>query len=388
MRVSTNTARLVATGALIMLSSFMTLLPAISQSSCTAYNEEGGTCSISCAEGQAATCYNASGANAPLCSCQSNSISKRLHKADQFIPLVFRLESASSKFLNSDPVQTLNVPDSVNAKLAGLSNHHLRDDCVWVEDPPHERPDTGHFGGGGGPNHGGMAVNSIVTYSAPSSGHTVCHPVYGKLTVILPLIVISGPTGTLHEPDWNHIPSDVSIERFSNRNCTPLPQIETLRHSVTETEGYSISNTRTLETGSSNTVSLNGSFKIGIVGFGGSDSITVNSRSSISDTNTQNQTIQHTEDNAFNLQYAAMNLTEGTHTVSQYHVPVPFDGTITVDGGVTPNLDGITRLSQLLPSEADRTFSFAGRRTGRGAVSGTGSPGKKASSRWSPTGRG
>ncbi len=43
---------------------------AIPGSSCSASNEAGGTCSITCPDGKSAVCHNATGANTPSCSCQ------------------------------------------------------------------------------------------------------------------------------------------------------------------------------------------------------------------------------------------------------------------------------------------------------------------------------
>jgi hypothetical protein len=37
--------------------------------SCSAKNENGGTCSVTCREGQTASCQNASGTNPPSCKC-------------------------------------------------------------------------------------------------------------------------------------------------------------------------------------------------------------------------------------------------------------------------------------------------------------------------------
>ena len=39
-------------------------------SSCSAHNDVGDTCTISCPEGQAAQCFNAAGAGTPQCQCK------------------------------------------------------------------------------------------------------------------------------------------------------------------------------------------------------------------------------------------------------------------------------------------------------------------------------
>jgi hypothetical protein len=38
-------------------------------SSCTAHNDNGGTCSVDCDAGKSAECSNASGSSAPTCEC-------------------------------------------------------------------------------------------------------------------------------------------------------------------------------------------------------------------------------------------------------------------------------------------------------------------------------
>ena len=39
-------------------------------SSCSAHNDVGGTCSISCPDGKAASCSNGTGASSPVCECR------------------------------------------------------------------------------------------------------------------------------------------------------------------------------------------------------------------------------------------------------------------------------------------------------------------------------
>jgi hypothetical protein len=50
---------------------------AVAGSSCTASNETGITCSISCVDGQAAVCQNATGSANPNCYCSSSLLTKR-----------------------------------------------------------------------------------------------------------------------------------------------------------------------------------------------------------------------------------------------------------------------------------------------------------------------
>lgn len=60
----------------ILLIFFLFFSSVASTYACSASNENGDTCETNCSEGQTASCSNASGANAPTCTCTDSITNK------------------------------------------------------------------------------------------------------------------------------------------------------------------------------------------------------------------------------------------------------------------------------------------------------------------------
>ena len=228
------------------------------------------------------------------------------------------------------PVENTNLIDVINSKLGTLPNHHLRDACQEVL--------CGAF-----------------------SYHKVCQNINGKLTVQPPLIVSAGPTVKISQPNWKSIPADFYLAHAKYKNCGSIQQSQTFQHVITLTEGIQITKTKALMTGSSVSVQIKADFKVSdAFSFGQSTQYTVNTQSTITDANAESYTSQKQESVSNPVLVPSMTEVQMQRSFIQYHVPVPFSGTITVDGQVAPNLDSIALISNVVPASSDRTFAFSG----------------------------
>ena len=330
-----------------------------SDSSCTATNDNGDqTCSISCPTGQSASCQNGTGSTAPVCSCSGMP-----DNAGRTVQHVFRVPSSKGLFkfvvpsvekLTSAPSVTTstNLIDVINAKLSTLPDHHVSDSCHEEHDmcPGHQicRCCVGGremcFGGAPYPCH----------------SRQVCTPIMGKLTIAPPLNVVKGPTITLGPVDFNSIPTSVLTGRGTYRNCSTIQQSETFTHTEQIAEGDTITKTSSLQSGRTENTSITGSIKLYVISVGGTSSLQLNTTTTYTQSDAENHTQSKIEQVQIPLLAPAKSLTTISHSFIVYHIPIPFTGTITVDGPVSPNLDGVNSLSQILPNDADRTFSFSG----------------------------
>lgn len=321
----------------------------LSQDSCSATNEKNDKrCSVSCSQGQTASCTDVSDSNDPTCYCTGvpstpSAVGTRfaLKNGKVFEPVTDHQEEV--------PVETTDVVSVIDQKLSQLPDHHLRQECHPVQSgtyclPPPCCGRQPHL----------APLGCVPTYT------NVCQQVYGKLTVQPPLIVVSGPTVTLGNVNWNDIPSDFFPGRGIYTNCQSLVQDEQFSHTEAMMIGDTVTKTKTLSTGSSQSSSISGSIKIGPINVGDQQTLTISTQSSITDSNAENHTKSTSETVTVPWHIAAMTESTIQHTIILYHVPVPFTGTVAVDGQISQNLDGIHLLSQLLPSESDRTFDFAG----------------------------
>jgi hypothetical protein len=98
--------RLVATVLVLSISVFP--IAASADSSCSAHNDSGGTCSITCPSGQSASCSNTTGANPPICQCVSSGgnelsvSSKRDRKSASF-----SIDLMDHRLINDDHTRAL-----------------------------------------------------------------------------------------------------------------------------------------------------------------------------------------------------------------------------------------------------------------------------------------
>lgn len=338
----------------------LALLPhsALSQSSCAAQNENGDQrCSISCPAGQSASCSDATGSNAPSCTCAGISENLKvksslfaLRKGQIFEAMDFVAPSPS-------PIEDTDLISVINTKLATLPDYHLRDSCSGQLDQSCWLSRFNQINA-----FPGDPAFRVALYEQARAVCTrnVCQPVSGKLTVQGPLNVSAGPTVKVDTPNWDDIPADVDMHHQTYKNCSAVQQSDTFTHSVTRTVGDQITKTHVLTTGSSQTVQISAGLKIGIANFGGSDTLAFSSQTQITDSSMDSHTEQKTDTISLPLIVPPMTLLDLKHSFIQYRVPIPFSGTIAVDGQVSSNLAGISQISSVLPNASDRIFTFSG----------------------------
>lgn len=61
---------------IVALTTLMQCIAGVADSSCSAKNETGGTCSVTCPSGQSASCSDTTGANPPICQCNPSNASQ------------------------------------------------------------------------------------------------------------------------------------------------------------------------------------------------------------------------------------------------------------------------------------------------------------------------
>lgn len=189
----------------------------------------------------------------------------------------------------------------------------------------------------------------------------VCSPVHGKLSVGSPLLTVKGPTVSLGGVNWKDIPTDVFSAEGRYINCSSEKQGDTLQHQVSMSVGTTVTKTKVVETGSTETVAISGEVKFSDqFKVGGSSSLSFNTKTSISNAEAENNTSQKSYNISKPVVVPPMSEVTISHSVIQYTVPIPFSGSIVVDGKLQPNLEGLGQLSAVLPSEKERTFEFAG----------------------------
>jgi hypothetical protein len=323
-------------------------LSTAAQSSCSATNENNDQrCSVDCSAGQSASCSDASGSNTPSCSCSGIPAAAKVKNGRFKL-----LDNAMITFADADvapsPVQNTDLLSVINSKLGSLKDYHLADSCHTEIDQACALQIQTAFGTFiGGP--GATAFNESVLRQNIQirCKRDICQPVNGKLTIQVPLIVSGGPTVKIGQPNWKDIPSDVNMHHQTYTNCSDAQQSDSFQHSITRTVGQQITKTKALTTGSSQVVQISGSVDIKALKLGGTDTLSVSTQTQITDANQESHTDQKIDSITLPLVVPAMSLMEIRHSFIQYSVPIPFTGTITVDGQVRSNLSG---LAHFLPS--------------------------------------
>lgn len=110
-------------------------IQALADSSCSAKNDSGGTCSITCPTGQSASCSDTTGANPPICKCVTPSglqaarsmplLSKALDE-DMRGWTITTYKTDLDQWHTSNRVITSSAPDRIRASDVGTplrANH-------------------------------------------------------------------------------------------------------------------------------------------------------------------------------------------------------------------------------------------------------------------------
>jgi hypothetical protein len=167
----------------------------------------------------------------------------------------------------------------------------------------------------------------------------------------------AGPTVTTSEPNWASIPDEILGYRETYTNCTSLQQSATFKHTETTLIGNKISKTSTLKIGQELGAKIDYEYSDSLSG-----GLTYKFSQEISTSDTVEKTSQETKtfETTLPLLIAPNTKIVMDHYWVRREVSIPYSGTVTLDASIIQNLEGITSLSQLLTTPADRTFTFSG----------------------------
>lgn len=352
------------------------VMPALgfAQASCSAQNDRGDTCSITCAVGQAAVCSNAVGSGTPSCECQgspSDGSAVLLVPPARMQAQAQRANPVAAQAAQSVRIEATNARVALNQKLAGLRDYKLRMSCREV--------DTGesvcHESHGprcpvGVPTPGAKAAAQVV--EPLCAGDIICYhrtktvcdiPVFGKLTVTGPLSVDGEPKVTVKEPNWNDVPVQFVGRRLEYLNCGPLQQQQTFAFAEKYTLGERVIMTKTVEDTIGGELAANVSYSPGSGGgFGGGTSAKVSFSHKVSLSNSKEQSFT-TEKNLsesvpVQLPPNSVNVFEAQWR--KIDAPISFSGAVVLDASLSSNLEKVAHVSDVLPTAPDREVQFAG----------------------------
>lgn len=327
--------------------------PALSQSSCSATNDNGdATCSISCPVGQSAECRNGTGSSSPECGCSGES-----QLVSIFIP---RPDSTGTLAFAPSSLEHTNVLQSINAKLAGLRDYALRKTCSRERVGRECRDEScGVFSSGESRDIREQFLpcqNPRVCYDVFD---TICRNVTGKLTSSPSFTIEIPPSVVVEEPNWKDIPTEILGYRETYINCTSLKQSISFRHGETVRTGRKASKTKAIAT--NDRIDVKVEYKLAkdlgpSIGGGYSYSKTV----TITDLNEESEEETRPLEKVIPLDIASGTQVVMDHQWIRREVPIFFNGRVTLDSAIEKNLEGIHRASQVLKNTADRTFEFSG----------------------------
>ena len=331
----------------------------VDAASCSANNEVGDSCSIDCAEGQAAECYNGTGANPPQCRCTGEQTEQWRGIGGTMIDLPSAPSTVRASAVSRIPtLHETNINQVINARLSALRDYHLANRCEQVVIGRRCEPSICRDGG-----ITPATLRTTTPQTAIQAKCTWCYAiterrcerVMGKLSLKDVVTVEAPPTVDVGEPNWKGIPKEFRGLRESYKNCNPIDQQYTYQHKEETKLGAKVIKSEIVKTGAS--ISTDVSFNWSVGGKLGAKfdrSVTI--------TEGQTEDYQTSETLLFTLPVIVpgMSLSTLEHFFITREIPVEFNGTVQVDGAISPNEEGITMLSQVLTDASSRQFKFAG----------------------------
>ncbi|MCK8655421.1 hypothetical protein [Pseudomonas umsongensis] len=337
---------------LIIITALIALSPITSgyASSCSAKNDAGGSCSISCADGQKAFCQDSSGGSAPECECQNNLTNRN-----------FKLEKSAPKIgmLNLEqPLSSTNAVTVLNGILAAQRDINLREVCTKVESGKQSCKTI---------RMPCAAPDKPVLMQAPIRevlcSDLECRPIYkdsctiavGKLTVAGPISADADVKVKVTEPNWDGIPVEYLARKLTFMNCSNAEQNQQFSYSQDITTGGRVVMTKAIEN------TTNSSFKLGFsYVVSGEASVSFSKKVSFTDQQEQNFQEKSTISEVYPIKIPPQSTTTFEIAWRKIEVPVKFNGVAVVDAPLSNNLENILFASQLVPDPKDRSIAFEG----------------------------
>lgn len=335
----------------------------VGANSCSATNEVGDSCSISCPVGQSASCMNGVGVNPPRCECSGTP-------TNIIIPLdggTTVMSGAASADAGETIFAQTDIVAVVNARLATLRDYQIDERCerVVVGMECNTPPCGVQLGVGDGTMGASTLVSDAPLHMCPTTCWNIyamqCSPVMGKLSIAGAVQVVGEPTVAVEPPNWEGIPRKQLGVRKAFNNCSSEKQSYLFSHSQNVTVGAKVAKLKTVTAGVQIGAKVGFSYG-GAPGFGGSGEVTTQFSRSVSVSDSNEETYQENRTLAFQdtINVPSMRKQTMVHFWTLLDVPVRFSGTVTVDAPVNGHRESVTMLSQLLPDASDRTFEFEG----------------------------
>jgi hypothetical protein len=185
----------------------------------------------------------------------------------------------------------------------------------------------------------------------------VCDRIIGKLTVTGTPFIEKSIDVKVEKPDWNALPpAEIVGLRETYTNCLTEKQSQTFTFSKVITTGSEVTKTQTVADAGDINIDVGFNF----VWF--SSKVNARFNHSVSVSEAKRETYTQSETASVNLPIIIDPMTkvflERSWIVRR--IPVVFSGTVQLNAAVGPNLEGIGTVSQVVQSQLDRTFSFAG----------------------------
>lgn len=316
--------------------------PALAQSSCSASNEVGGTCSITCPVGQAAVCIPANGASTPECFCTGGSESQL---SRSLFTTTARISSsgALSALAANQPVTLVDVKSTADAIVAAYGpvpvtretvRHEDREFCRFVR-----------------------AISEVVctSLSVPVTEKRTTN----ELLTFGPLEIVDTSEIAFDAPSFKELPDEVTIALARAQNCQDAGLASVSNNvGVTVSRGSSLSITSSVTRTVGKTLGF--SYKVPDSGF------TINGQLSVSNATSSGSTKMEQESTSIARSTTATvsNLKPNTAVAIEVYaykigVTAPFSAKLVVDAALSANDRGLKRLSDIAAPDK-RTFYIRG----------------------------
>ncbi|UTM60481.1 hypothetical protein L4174_023740 (plasmid) [Photobacterium sp. CCB-ST2H9] len=346
-------------------------------SSCDASNDFGDTCSISCPEGEAAQCTDGGESRQPECECEEDpsSSDEDIHTSRVLLypykesSLMDSLEyktasSSDSSDLDIRLETETNIEEIINAKLNGLKNYYLRDQCYEkvVGRKCEYEPIP-------------CIVSSVdlnyefgLAFDCPPVSHkscydvkeNVCKKISGKLELGQGIKVQGEPEVQVTKDRIKAIPQAAMVMTTKFTNCSTEKQSYTFKHDEETRTGILYSNTDTLKSKQGLSISANVGINVGFIKGGISVSRSESKEVQASKRSDESEYLTKTFSFAEPVKVSELTKSISEHSFLKQFAEAPYEGTVVVDGPIKSNKSGINKLSDVFPEEKDRTFRFKG----------------------------
>nr|WKF58512.1 hypothetical protein HUO10_003012 [Paraburkholderia busanensis] len=334
-------------------------------SACSASNDAGDTCSISCQVGQAEMCINGAGASTPQCYCTGSptDMSIKLGNAANAAEVARLKKPAQRQLASSVPADAHGASDveipktvvvtDVGTTMSGLLQKYGPVNVTTYHMEQRPGPDICRASGPPG-------VDRIYTCHSVTTSVQVAKTSSQVMTASNFAIVSS--SGLRYEaPVLHDYPQEVFAEYAFATNCMTggapnqsLPVVN-VNLSKSYSRTFSVNISKSFSNGGAR--QLNGGVSAFGVNIGGSIQISQSATNGTATTDTAGETFQIAASGQVQEPWRSKSLVAAiAHKIG---VEIPFSATAVIDGDLSPNDKGFKHISDVLDTKA-RTFEVIG----------------------------